>query len=178
MPASPTTIDIESDVFALRLANLLRATRTTNGGTYRGLARASDGRFTREQLRQLEEGTAPVDEEVVELVSALYGADLGTILPNRLPVSIASGVISAGGVRASFVATNATSLLTAYLRLIRSMRRQKKAPMIALRREDIEVLAEYLHEPGETIVDRLTALMGATLTQRTALAMTCWTTGW
>ncbi|MCU1399315.1 MAG: hypothetical protein JWN62_2424 [Acidimicrobiales bacterium] len=170
MPASSTTIDIESDVFALRLANLLRATRTTSGRSYRGLARASEGRFTREQLRELEEGTAAVDEEIVELVSALYGADLGTILPNRLPVSITNGVISAGGVRASFVATNATSLLTAYLRLIRSMRRQKKAPMIALRREDVEALAEYLEEPGESIVDRLTALMGATLTQRTAMA--------
>ncbi|MCU1391274.1 MAG: hypothetical protein JWL72_4612 [Ilumatobacteraceae bacterium] len=170
MPASSTTIDIESDVFALRLANLLRATRTSSGRSYRGLARASEGRFTREQLRELEEGTATVDEEVVELVSVLYGADLGTILPNRLPVAITSGVISAGGVRASFVATSSTSLLTAYLRLIRSMRRQKKAPMIALRREDVEVLAEYLDESGETIVDRLTALMGATLTQRTAMA--------
>lgn len=170
MAATSPTIDIESDVFARRLANLLRATRLDKGRSLRALAKSSDGRFTSVQLRQFEEGGTGLDEDLVQALSALYGADLGTILPSRLPVAIAGGVISAGGVTATFVATNSTSLLTAYLRLIRSMRRQKKAPMIVLRREDIVVIAEYLDEPGETIIDRLTALMGATLTQRTAMA--------
>ncbi|MCU1393993.1 MAG: hypothetical protein JWM34_2421 [Ilumatobacteraceae bacterium] len=170
MSVSSPTIDITSEAFALRLANLLRATRLEHGLSFRALARMSEGRFTREQIREFEEGTITLDEELVDAIAGLYAADLGTILPSRLPVSINAGVISAGGVDASFAAKNATSLLTAYLRLIRTMRRQKKAPMIALRREDIEVLAEYLDESGETIVDRLTALMGATLTQRTAMA--------
>lgn len=170
MAAPSPTIDIESDVFALRLANLLRSTRLEHGRSLPALAKASGGRYTREQLRRFEEGGTGLGEDVVEDLSELYGADLGTILPSRLPVAITGGVISAGGLTATFVATNGNSLLTAYLRLIRSMRRQKKAPMIVLRRDDIEVIAEYLDEPGETIVDRLTALMGATLTQRTAMA--------
>ncbi len=170
MAAPSSTIDIESDVFALRLANLLRATRIEHGRSLPALAKASGGRYTREQLRRFEDGGIGLCEDLVEHLSELYGADLGTILPSRLPVAITNGVISAGGVTATFMATNGTSLLTAYLRLIRSMRHQKKVPMIVLRREDIDVIAAYLDESGETIVDRLTSLMGATLTQRTAMA--------
>lgn len=170
MAASTPIIDIESDVFALRLATLLRSTRVAHGRSLRALARASDGRYTPDQLRVVEAGGPALSEEQVEALSALYGADLGTILPSRLPVAITGGVISAGGVTATFVATNSTSLLTAYLRLIRAMRRQKKAPMIVLRRDDIDVIADYLDESGEVVLDRLTALMGVTLTQRTAMA--------
>jgi hypothetical protein len=155
----------------MRFANLLRATRLEHGTSFRSLVKAGGQQWTKDQLRQIEDGLLTLDESMVESVSMAYGADLGSILPSRLAVDIVEdGVISAGGVRAVFIPHNETSLLTAYLRLIRTMRRQRKAPMIALRRDDIEVLAAHLEMPGETVVDRLTALMGATLHQRTAIA--------
>ena len=155
----------------MRFANLLRATRLEHGTSFRSIAKASAHQWTKDQLKQIEEGLLTLDDSVVESVSMAYGADLASILPSRLAVDIAKdGVISAGGVRAVFVPHNETSLLTAYLRLIRAMRRQRKAPMIALRRDDIEVLAAHLAVPGERVVDRLTSLMGATLHQRTAIA--------
>ena len=50
------------------------------------------------------------------------------------------------------------------------MRDQQGAPTIQLRREDVEVLADFIGETGPTVIDRLGALMGATATQRRAMA--------
>ena len=79
MAAPSSTIDIESDVFALRLANLLRATRIEHGRSLPALAKASGGRYTREQLRRFEDGGIGLCEDLVEHLSELYGADLGTM---------------------------------------------------------------------------------------------------
>lgn len=170
MPATPTKFDIESPAFAAHFGRLLVATRRTRGCTRRALVDA-DGRFSVTQLRQFERGRLHVDESVVDGLCQVYGADLGTILPSRQPVSIAGGVITADGVRVSFSATDPTALLDAYLRLIRSMRHQQRAPAVALRRDDIEVIAAVLGIPGAEVVERLSALMGATAAQRSAMAM-------
>jgi hypothetical protein len=163
-------IDLQSNVFALRLANLLRATRDERRLSVRAVMRASGGRLTRHQVKQLERGDLPLDDQTLTEAGVAYQVDLGRVLPPRQPVVISDGSITAAGVRTRFVPSNPTSLLTAYLRLIRTMRNQKKSPAIALRREDIDALATYLHEPGEAVVERLTALMGATVAQRTAMA--------
>jgi len=75
------------------------------------------------------------------------------------------------GTRAvSFDPLDGTSLLTAYLRLVRRVRRQQSAPEITLRRDDIVVIAEHLASSPEVVIDRLGALMGATRAQRVAMA--------
>ena len=169
---SPDTqiFECAPEVFARRLANLLEATRRERGLSIRHIARDSNGRYRRKDLRRFEAGTMPLTEELVEDVTDCYQADLDSILPSRLPVVVGHGVLSAGGVRTSFTPADSTSLLTAYLRLIRQLRHQKKAPTVDLRRDDIEALAAHLLETGETVVERLAALMGATRTQRTAMA--------
>jgi hypothetical protein len=78
-------------------------------------------------------------------------------------------VVAAGGVSIVYVPGDVDSLLEAYLKLVRTLRRQKKAPAVDLRREDIEALAEHLQVPGEDVVDRLAALMGAARGQRLAM---------
>ncbi|MFZ4719901.1 MAG: hypothetical protein ACOYMR_10775, partial [Ilumatobacteraceae bacterium] len=170
MSDTVAVMEIGSEAFAKRLANLMVATRSKDGRSVRQLARASEGRFSKRDLKALEEGTIPLDDDLVEVVAELYGCDLGVILPTRLPVTIAGGIISAGGVSAAFEPNNSTALLEAYLKLVRSMRRQHQAPAVDLRRDDIEVLAGFLHQPGETIVERLAALMGASRSQRAAMA--------
>jgi sortase (surface protein transpeptidase) len=170
MPAAPPKFDLESPAFAAHFGRLLVATRHTRGCTRRTLV-AADDRFSVAELRQIERGRLHLDESVIDGVCQVYGADLGALLPSRNPVSIVDGMITADGVRASFSPTDPASLLDAYLRLIRQMRHQRRAPAVALRRDDIEAIADFLALPGAEIVDRLAALMGATAAQRSGMAM-------
>jgi|GEM_PF-6312540 len=163
-------IEVTGEAFARRLANLLVERRRASGRSLRSLARASDGAFGVEDLRRLEDGRTPVSQAVVGAVALLYGADLGVILPARLPIEIvADGVIRTGGVEEPFVAGDPDSLLRSYLVLVRRLRAQERAPVIDLRRADVEVIAGYLGEPGMTVLDRLAALMSSTRVQRRAM---------
>lgn len=170
LPQGTDQVDIGSVAFARRLANLLLATRRERRLSLRRLARHSDGTFSHRDLRAWEAGERRPDVPTVLQLTGLYGCDVSAILPARLPVSVEFGRITAGGIGAPFEPLSSTSLLEAYLRLVRTLRRQKNAPTVELRRDDIEVLAAYLHESGEIVVERLGALMGATRGQRTAMA--------
>jgi transcriptional regulator with XRE-family HTH domain len=169
-------IDIASAAFARRLANLLRDRREIRGVTMRELARRSGGGFTARQLRAFEDGRAELHEQVVCEVAALYEAELADILPTRLPLRIddrgreGAAVISTSGISAAFDPSNHDSLLVTYLLLVRQLRAQERAPFIDLRREDVEAIAEYLGEPGPTVMERLSTLMGVTQLQRRAMA--------
>ena len=165
------TIDIASRAFARRFANLIDGRRRESGLRLGQLARTSEGRFTVRDLRAAEAGTLTLTEDVVGALASLYDTDLGTILPVRLPLIIdRRGVITTGGVEARFDPAEETSLLRAYLRLVRALRSQQREPMIDLRRSDVEALAEYLHDSGAAVVERLGALMGATRIQRSSMA--------
>lgn len=135
----------------------------------RSLVVDSDGSFNAAQLRRFERGLVHLDESRINAVCRVYGTDLGAILPSGFLMSIEGGVITAGGVRMGFSPEDPRSLLDAYLRLIRALRNQKRAPAIALRRDDIEALAQELGVSGAEVVDRLTLLMGATAEQRLAM---------
>lgn len=170
LPQTTEQVDIASVAFAKRLANLMVATRHERRLTVGGMARRSGGTFSKRDLRAWEAGERRLDEHTVLQLTGLYGCDAKAILPARLPIVVEFGRITAGGVSAPFEPLSSTSLLEAYLRLVRSLRRQKSAPAVELRRDDIEILAHYLQEKGEIIVERLGALMGATRSQRTAMA--------
>lgn len=164
------TVDIQSVAFARRLANLMVATRRERRLSVRAMAKRSGGRFSSNDLKACEAGVRALDEPTVLQLTGLYGCDVKAILPSRLPIVVELGRISAGGVSAPYEPLSSTSLLEAYLRLVRSLRRQKSAPTVELRRDDIEILAHHLQEAGEVVVERLGALMGATRSQRTAMA--------
>lgn len=165
-----STIDITSPAFALRLGNLLVATRGRSHVSRFTLARQSDGRFRYRDLRDIERGTRVLDEQMIDDVAQLYRCDLGVILPHRLPVVVNGYEISAGGVHQSFVPDEPDALLLAYLRLVRSLRHQRAMPVVDLRRDDLEVLSSYLHEPRETVLHQLASLMNATQRKRAAMA--------
>lgn len=167
--ADTPAIDITSTAFAMRLANLLKATRTDAGRHLGALARASEGRFSRRDLREYERGVRALDDISIDDLTQLYRCDLGAILPQRLPVSIAPHRISAGGVHLDYQGSGEDALLNAYLSLVRTLRRQKHTPVVDLRREDLEVLAGYLDEPRESVLHRLATLMNASQRKRTAM---------
>jgi hypothetical protein len=164
-------IRITDPAFAKRLANLLVETRRRRDLSVGDITRASDGRLVRSQVKALEDGTAPLSEDLVEAVAGIYGADLGAILPERLPVVIDAGIIATGGVTRGFDPAEPDSLLTEYLILVRELRRQQKAPVVDLRRVDVDALAGYLGQPGERVLDRLLVLMGATRARRLSAAV-------
>ncbi len=156
---------------ARRLAPLLSERRRQSGLRLRAVARASQGSFTPRELRRIESGALPLDLGRATEVARLYGIDVAVVGANRLPLDIdPRGVISTGGSAISFDPGDADSLLTNYLRLVRAMRREDRPHSIQLRRQDVDVLALYLELPGESVVERLAELMGATQLQRRVLA--------
>jgi hypothetical protein len=167
---SPGNLELTSDAFAKRLANLLVASRVHDGRSLAAVARASGGRYTRHQLRGFEQAGTPLDDDTVEQLAALYECDLAAILPERLTVVIQPPQLILGGVAAEFEPHDHHALLTAYLLLVRTLRRQRSAPAVDLRRDDIEALAGYLGEPSEQVLARLGSLMNATQSKRAAMA--------
>ena len=81
-----------------------------------------------------------------------------------------SGSLRAGRGNTTFVPGDDRSFLVAYLKLVRGLRHRKSDPEIALRRTEIELLADHLHADPADILERLGALMGASITQRRVLA--------
>lgn len=157
--------------FAVRLGALLQQTRRARGQTRGALAR--QGCLTRRQLKEVELGMAPLDDELIGEVAALYGADLGELsgLADTRPtieIDIA-GSLRVGSAQRTFDPLDDASLLTAYLSAVRQVRRQEREPVIALRRDDIEVLAGFLCLPGEQVVDQLATLMGVTQRRRRSM---------
>ncbi|MEN9824223.1 MAG: hypothetical protein RLZ04_2649 [Actinomycetota bacterium] len=163
-------LDVSSDAFAKRLANLLLATRQQAHRTLRGLARQSRGTFTRADLKAAETGLLPLDDVSIDALVGLYQCDLTAILPSRMSLSVEQGKIVTGGVERPFEPSNSTALLEAYLRLVRNMRRQTRDPRITLRQDDVATLAGYLQQSHDSVASRLGALMSATQTKRIAMA--------
>jgi transcriptional regulator with XRE-family HTH domain len=169
---SVETIDITGEAFSRRLGNLLTHRRKGSKLSVGAMARRSKGSFSRGQLRQYEAGSVRLDAVSASALASLYKVDLDAILPLRTEIAInpAGGVISAGGVDATFELGDPDSVLETYLRLVRRLRNQERDDVVSLRREDVERLAAHLNESGETVVERLGALMGATKTQRRLMA--------
>ncbi|MEY4173936.1 MAG: hypothetical protein RI900_1101 [Actinomycetota bacterium] len=166
---STDTVDVTAPAFALRLANLLVHTRTRNGLSVAAVAKSSGGMFTRHDLKEYERAGRALTEDVIDELAQLYRCDLGAILPLRLPVVVTQNRVIAGGVHEEYSSNDPDALLTAYLMLVRTLRRQKKAPVVDLRRDDIEVLAGFLRDSHENVVHRLANLMHATQAKRTAM---------
>jgi hypothetical protein len=178
-PTGSGTIDLESPAFAVRLGLLLTACRERSGVRRGVLASASHGTFTSRELRQFEHGMGRIDGQTAGALALLYGADLGEILPHRLPLTIGWSETSAASVPLPVVSTCGVSLtadsndhddvLDAYLRLVRRLRGVSAAPVAELRRADIAALADHLDITPDEVIDRLGALMGATHGQRRAM---------
>jgi hypothetical protein len=153
-----------------RVGNLMRQAREKAGTSTRRFAQLSAGRFSVRELRAFERGEAVLPDGIARELATLYGFDLDLAIYDRPVLAInPDGEIATGGVSVLFTAGDVTSLLTAYLQLVRKLRGQEKPPTIDLRTDDIEVLARYTGATGADVVDRLGALMGATRAQRSAM---------
>ncbi len=162
-------VDITAPLFARRFGTLIRERRLATGDSIRSIARGSAGELTVRQLRDIEDALVPLDHGLVSLVASCYGADLAAIVPGRLSIAVSDdGVIRSGPAERRFPPGDEAALLTAYLALVRSMRRESDTTIV-LRRDDIDVLAEFMRQPGSVVVERLLAVMGTSRTQRSAV---------
>jgi hypothetical protein len=169
-----TVVDVTSEAFAARLAALLRAARTDQGRPLRALARSSRGSFSARTLRALESGQADLRGLQLPALASLYRLDLAALLQERVPLTadLSGGVIATAGLVRTFTPGDRDGLLLAYLHLVRDLRDLQAAPSLALRRDDVEVLATSLRSEAVAVLDRLGQLMGSTVTQRrSAVAM-------
>jgi hypothetical protein len=169
-------IDLESPAFAVRLGLLLTACRERSGVRRGVLASASHGMFTSRELRQFEHGIGRVDGTTAGALALLYGADLGEILPERLPLVVrrdqgAGGEIVTLSTCGVAVASDGDldHVLEAYLGLVKRLRGASSTPVAELRRADIESLSRHAGVTPDEIIDRLGSLMGATHGQRRAM---------
>ena len=164
------SIDIRSDVFAHRLAQLLVDQRRDAGLSRRALARASGGALPARTLRDIENARLVLTEELAGSVALLYGVDLSELVPPRVPLEIDGGRIAAGGYAVEFTAGDATSLLLAYLTLVRRLRGGDHPPAIDLRRSDIQLIAAHLDVPADEVIDRFGVVTGARSFERRAMS--------
>jgi transcriptional regulator with XRE-family HTH domain len=164
------SIDIRGDVFAGRLAQLLAERRHQAGLSRRQLARASGGAFRARMLKDIENARVVLTEELAGSVALLYGLDLGSLVPARVPLEIDEGRIAAGGYAVKFHDGDVTSLLLAYLTLVRRLRGGDHPPAIDLRRSDIELIAHHLDITADEVIDRFGEVTGARGFERTAMS--------
>lgn len=87
-----------------------------------------------------------------------------------LDIDPRAGSIAAGGATVSFTPDDPDALLESYLRLVRRLRDQQRADEVSLRRDEVERLAAHLGTSGESVLERLGTLMGATKAQRRVMA--------
>lgn len=164
-------IDLSGVAFARRLGNLLRVSRDQSGLSRRALARRSGGRFTARDLKAAEDSKRLFGPTTLGELAVLYNVDLAVILPERLPLAVwPDGVMGTAGVEIRFPPGDVDAALTAYLKLVRSLRREQHARIIDVRRDDVEVLARALGRSPEYVLDRLSTLMGSTRAQRGVMA--------
>ncbi len=163
-------LGLEHPAMARRLANLLIARRTQTGQRRVFLARASRGRWTRQNLIDIEAGRVALDPSAIVEIAHLYGANLGLILPRRLPLTIDADSLGTAGVTTFYRPGDRASLLSGYLMLVRKLRQNPMSPTLELRRSDIEVIACHLGDSPAAVVDELGLMLGANPRQRKALA--------
>jgi hypothetical protein len=155
-------VRLEPQGWAPRLGRALHQTRITREVSLRELARESNGRFTTRDLRQFEQGARPAGELLSSLLADLYQLELDEIVPERtaLDVDLGAGVISTGGatVRLAPVPDTVQATLRAYLDLVWALR-GVKGGQVALRTNDVLVLADVLALDEDVVVDGLAELM-------------------
>lgn len=152
-------LDLEHPDIPARLANLLIARREATGRRRLLMARASGGRWTRQDLVDVEARRLPLTAEQIVDLAEMYGADLSVILPARLDLAVGPDSISTGGVEVFFTPGDRHSMLTAYLALLRRLRACGPAARVELRRRDVEVLANALGEALDTVLGDLAVLV-------------------
>lgn len=151
-----------------RLAELLRTVRRERGMRIRHLA---DDVLPVRALKAAEAGELPLEPGTITELARRYGLELERLLAPRTTVDIGDDRIRIDDVEVAIdpAADPADAVLTAYLEAVRAVRSLGDDALVALRRGDVDCIAEHFELPPRAVVERLGALMGASPTQRSAM---------
>jgi hypothetical protein len=170
--AEPTAaVDVSSAAFASRFAALSRTTRRRSRRSLRAVARSGGGRWSRADLKAVEAGSMPLDDDRVESLALLYGLDVEAVLPERTVPRVSESEVVIGGIAVPYDASDPDSLYVAYLELVRELRSEQREAIVHIRRSDVETLAAAVADSEEAVISRLGALMGVTRSQQRALVL-------
>jgi hypothetical protein len=139
--STPATDDIGND--ARQLAGALVAARRRSGVRMTRLAKQSEGQFSRDDLRAYERGTRTADADTMLALVRLYDCDPRAALPQRPTVCIEHDRVVAGGMSAEYDPADHTTVMPAYVRLVRRLRKLRAEDELDLRRPDLQVVTTY-----------------------------------
>jgi hypothetical protein len=128
---------------ARQLGSALVAARGRSGDRVSRLAKRSEGRFTRDDLRTYERGDRDADTETMLALVRLYGGDPRAVLPARPTVYIEHDRVVVGEMSATYDPADHTTVMPAFVRLVRTLRTLRAEDELDLRRPDMQVVTTY-----------------------------------
>lgn len=164
-------IETASPQFVRQLAAELIVARRRRHVPLAWVAHRSRGRFSRRELADVEAGRLALTPETVADLAGLYGLDLAAVLPgsrNELEIR-ADGLLSSGGMTATFTPGDGASLVTAYFQLTRRLRHLDDVTTMPLRRDDVRCITDFLEQSGAPS-KYLEAVLAASIAERRVLA--------
>jgi transcriptional regulator with XRE-family HTH domain len=164
-----------SETFAKAFAQALRGRRRTVGLTLEQMAQRVEVEagcpVVPSLLTALEAGTlTEQDPKLLAAVAASYDVDLTDLGRERTPIEIDGAAFVVGDVRCEWASEDIDDVLSAFLQIIRQLRRDTEAEVSRFRRVDIDVVAAHLDEDPELVVRGLAELLGTTDARPSAIA--------
>jgi transcriptional regulator with XRE-family HTH domain len=151
-----------------RVAWHLRRVRRELGHTRRGAAAVLGVSPLR--LWRWEHGAGITSEQIEEAARA-YGLEREELLPERAPVQVDldARVIRVADVEITLQSDASEEVMSTYLRVIQTLRGSRRGTLMALRDDDLEILAEVLGDDPDQIEERLMEIMGISRAEAVAL---------
>ncbi len=148
-----------------RFGALLAKQRRQANVSVAEVASSSASRFTVQDLEQIEQGRAVLDETLLAAVSSLYEIHTSPIVPQRnsLVIDLVDKNVSVGDRNITFQDTSIETILERYLSLLYLLRNQTPGTHVTLRQPDLLVLEQALRLPIpriETVIAELTPKHG------------------
>jgi transcriptional regulator with XRE-family HTH domain len=157
----PTLIQIE----AAFIGNRLRRRRRKLGLRRRHLATEH---VPPGHLRAIERGAVQLDGATLTEVASAYGVDLAMLVHGRPAMIVDEAALTIGEQREPFTAGSLTSMVCAYLALMKTGD-TSTTPGTPLHRDDIVQLADRLDLPCVSVISRIADQMRATGAQTRAM---------
>ncbi len=148
---------------AHRFGPLLAEARASRGLDLAVLAHRSAGHFTEGELSAFETGRDAVRDDLLPLISQLYGVDCRQVVPHRakLCLDISSKYLRVGETKENLSRVDYHHVLDRYLSLVYMLRNVEPGTEIPLRSHDLAILEASLLERSELIEEQLLAAMAA-----------------
>ena len=185
--------DTVSPSYAKRLGEHLRAVREGKGLSLSAVARASDREFKAAALGNYERGERAISVPRLARLARIYNVPVDALLPDIESPEFASerafaprpGSVSAAVDHGDNVTIDLTQLelvsepeidlLTRYLRMIESQRRDFNGRMLTVRRDDIRAIGYISGQGARQLVRRLDQLHLLLRRERAAGEVEAWT---